>query len=1114
MSGFRRGIASKSDLDQTRGAGENRSEGLWSFGRGALRSESSRIRVGAVVLAAVLAPGLASGQEFEVPEPPSLGLPDLPRPSPAAEERSDPEPLPDPAPDRPALEPTRQEMAALVEGFEGDRVSWRQETADAPIRMQAHERAADAAFEGDRGERFRFVAGLGSGVYVSYPLPRVPISRELRASVYVRSDRPGVQLLGRVVLPNDLDPETGQPFFVNIQGTIYEEPGRWRRLELTDLPEAVERQARILRIKTNQRVQLDGAYLDRLVLNLYGGAGESEVLVDSLRIEPVPADLIEGGRAAGGRVDFASDLGAGPLADGEVGVPEPRAAEGEGLIAGGRARFHRNRLELLDEPQRAYFPWVPTIIDAPGASVEELRRFGFDVFAIRPGTSSREVERAADAGFLLMPMLGDPLLGPADASRAASAAASYPRKDAVVFWHLGEQLGGDDLPDRRRETLSRIRQAAEALEDAGGPSSPLATGDVAGDYALYASRLGLDLMGVHGTPWGSQQQLRHYYHYLIARRDLTGLANPEALFWTWIPASAPPELQRAIYGDDPPPPWGRPQLQPVHIRLATVAALAAGYRGIGYRADAELTRASGRARLIELQLLNAEIDLFQEILARGIGTIHRYKLTLPPDEETGRPIDRNYNRNTPRKLDEPSEAWETLCVGFPTPDRRGTLLLAANFGFDGQWIPPQLANKELRLTVPGHTNVSAWEVSLGGVRHLERERAPGGVEIRLTDFGPTSWILLTPDLELVDRLRQSIASWAPKAAELAIEQAELLLRSTVETHSQLVLDGLDVEGSDQLLRLAEEQFEAARAGLARGEAEEAFANARRVSRPLRILMNEHYKRSRDDLIEATSFAHDPDVKVLLTPVSAPPLMSFNTLPQLELFWTSTIRSYPFGRNLLPSGEFEETDPQAFVEEGWTSVGYEVPGLRGTIDIQPDAAENARGSRAMLRLRVRTEEGQNVDELPPVQDRIAVGIRTPPIRVRRHEFLRISALVKMPDQQAPGSGGGVIVRDSIGGELMQFRDYEGIPEWRRVVLYRRAPEDGELTVTLGLAATVGEAYFDDVRIERAEQPSGTVPGPALGASPAVATPRPPATAVPEASEVGRRPGAGGEAVPRR
>ncbi len=62
---------------------------------------------------------------------------------------------------------------------------------------------------------------------------------------------------------------------------------------------------------------------------------------------------------------------------------------------------------------------------------------------------------------------------------------------------------------------------------------------------------------------------------------------------------------------------------------------------------------------------------------------------------------------------------------------------------------------------------------------------------------------------------------------------------------------------------------------------------------------------------------------------------------------------------------------------------------------------------------------------------------------------------------------MIVRDSIGGEQFQFRTSEPIPEYKRVLLFRKAPGNGTFTVLLGLAG-YGEALFDDLRVEVVEQ----------------------------------------------
>ena len=63
-------------------------------------------------------------------------------------------------------------------------------------------------------------------------------------------------------------------------------------------------------------------------------------------------------------------------------------------------------------------------------------------------------------------------------------------------------------------------------------------------------------------------------------------------------------------------------------------------------------------------------------------------------------------------------------------------------------------------------------------------------------------------------------------------------------------------------------------------------------------------------------------------------------------------------------------------------------------------------------------------------------------------------------------GGIIVRDSLGGEQLQYRTSDPIPSFSRVVIYRKAPTDCSFTVTFGLAG-YGEAFFDDFRVELVE-----------------------------------------------
>src|SRR5437588_854890 len=91
--------------------------------------------------------------------------------------------------------------SVIRDGFETPRTAWRQEQTTATVKIFAHERTNRAAHEGVLSEGFQFEAGIGGGLYYSYALPHIPVTDDLKVGLYLRSNRSGAQVLGRVVLP-------------------------------------------------------------------------------------------------------------------------------------------------------------------------------------------------------------------------------------------------------------------------------------------------------------------------------------------------------------------------------------------------------------------------------------------------------------------------------------------------------------------------------------------------------------------------------------------------------------------------------------------------------------------------------------------------------------------------------------------------------------------------------------------------------------------------------------------------------------------------------------------------------------------------------------------------
>jgi hypothetical protein len=1004
--------------------------------------------------------------------------------------RDEPPALLPPVPGRGPSPSSGVATASLHEGFESERATWRQEETDIEVNLQAHDRTDRARHDGQRSEHFRFTsAGNGSLMLYSLPLGRIPLTEDLTAGLWVRSNRPGVQLSGRIVLPADTDPDTGQATFVTVPGGSYDAVDSWQRLKLADIRLSVERQARVLRQASKRKVGLEGAYLDRLIVNLYGGPGESEVFLDDLTLSPVPDAAV-----------LPGPLEPGANAEPDTPKAKPAGARTRVVLAGGR---------LGKDGQE----WIPSILWAPRADLEQAYAFGFDALAV-DFADKATAAKAVKLGFLLMPMLGN-LRG--DPSEVVKAASTYPFKDSVAFWHLGSALGALPDPELRKEELERIRGIVLGLRDLPDDFPKLTTGDIAEQSRQYATPgQGLDLMGVAPEFWSVNREVSDAFQYLMQRRNLTALWNLRAPYWAWIDTVARPVLRRSVWGTDQPPAWGEPRLQPEQVRIATFLTLMAGYRGVGFRSDDRLTTDEGRSCLYEMALVNAELDLVQGILAKGIEPIANLS-GYPPDPKPILVYNANMsmgsigqktqqNQSFPETREHPS----IKAAAIPTEDGRGRLILIADAAGGAQWQPPQAALNDLKVTVPGvPENAVAWEVTLGGVRNLEIDRPPGGRRFSVPEFGLATMVVLTTDAALVDRLRTAVNRIRPRACDLAIKEAKRQLTWVHEINALLVRDDHKAKDADDLLADAKKFLDDAEESLAREEYQAAYDSARRVGRPLRILMRDHWEKARDVLGAQVKFNEEQEIerarklrearlpvsrrsdearddkpkdgpkppRQLVAPVASPALMTFNTLPQHYL-WTDWVGNGTFGRNLLPSGGFDVEGPEGLVEAGWVDAGYRYDKIQSLVLLEPRGAEMRRSAKKkdakpvrtppevsgkILHLSVRPQDPQGIDTLQPVLEHAAAAVRSPAVRVRATELVRIRVMVLLP-RGMPWGTGGVIVRDSLGGETLQFRQTNGIKDWHEVCLLRRVPEDGELTVTLGLAG-YGDAYFDNLRIER-------------------------------------------------
>ncbi len=507
--------------------------------------------------------------------------------------------------------------ASLHDSFETPQIAWEREHTDTTINLIAQDRSVRTAHDGNLSEHFQFEADTGSQFFVSYALPNVPVTDKLQAVVYVRANRTEFSFLDAWSCPPISTPRPATPSYVMIQGTAYEGVDRWQRLELTDMLPSIERQARVLRASSRRPVSLKGAYLERLVVNLMGSPGPSEVFLDDLSVAPVPGDLLASWTAPQARKSSPNKPAGGSRPGAGKAAVDPMI------------RLDRNRLRRLGDDRR-YHEWLPTAINAPGADITELRRHGFDLLVDDRKGDVERIKTAIDKGFLLMPRLSS-IASQTDPKKLLDEVDKYPYKDFVAFWQIGEGLGRKRSVQARTEELARARKVVTAMHQLPPDSSRITTGIVDGDIPLYSRAPGnLDTIGIQPLLWACSQEFTESLDFLKRRRHLAARSNLSGLFWAWIPAATPTIVRANVWGDDVPPAWGLPRVSPEQLRVMTFMALAAGYRGLGYMGDADLTRPAGRMLLIEMAILNEEIDLCESILARSSDPIPVYHVFDPP----------------------------------------------------------------------------------------------------------------------------------------------------------------------------------------------------------------------------------------------------------------------------------------------------------------------------------------------------------------------------------------------------------------------------------------------------------------------------------------------------
>jgi hypothetical protein len=959
-------------------------------------------------------------------------------------------------------------QTAWYEGFESAEISWRDAGGDAQYRILDHRRVQNEAHTGKGCEWLRVSGNGGSYVHIAHDVGRPIVIDELMPSLWIKSDRSGLQLLARLVLPRTIDSKTGRPVSTIVAGTSYTDAGRWQELRITDMPRLLARQIRFLHNQLGPKVDGREAYIDAVLLNVYGGPGVTSVWIDDLDVAgfvstsaPPQAQTVKplppvGNDASGNGAWMPKASGTTASAAGSVaGNPAGNAAfaaadsytDNHGQDARATQVFAGNDLSRTPpimpiQPKRHEVklsgsvltvdsrPFFPRAIEHQGEPLALLKQLGFNTVWLKRLPAQEILEEADRLGLWVICPPPRPPKPDGSSDPAAVLSDVGPAFDSVLMWDLGgdpqvnwglSRFSSDEngtvpfppgatgyLPVSQR--LEIARRWAEQIRNADRRGERPMICRPSADLRGYSRLDSAMILLIDRRPLGTSMELADYGTW-VGRQPL--LARPGTSVWTTIQTQVNESLRRQIAAIEP------GNATPLEIsfeqmQLMALTAITAKSRGLLFLSSSPMDAndTETRHRAIALQLLNLELELIEPWAAAGDSVIS-------------------------------CKSSEKDVVTVMLQAERARLLLPVWYSPGAQCVPAQSAVKNLTLKAPGvPESAGAFEMNPSGITPIPHKRAVG-MQMTLAEFDLTAQVLLAQDPLLVNNITRRWAVIGQQAAQLEHDLAvhdfytvqkiagELDHRPGAKIPPPALLDAArkSLQWCDS--QMAARQYAAAKLG-----ADQAMSSLRAVER--------FYW---DDAI-----VEKKDEKKLASIVTSPAALSFHTLPT---HWRliDRIRAARFGPNLLPGGDFENLN--MMFQTGWRYLKTPVPGVQTAADL---LAGSAHSGAFGLRLSVTADDLKNPPamlESPPIR------FVSPSIMVEAGQIVCIHGWVNVPSP-ITGSVDGLMIFDSLGGEALADRVGHSAG-WREFALYRIAPQSAAMNVTFALTG-LGEAWIDDVYIQ--------------------------------------------------
>ncbi len=596
--------------------------------------------------------------------------------------------------------------AQLHEDFEGDTTSWKNVAAGARQSDRSWLQTREFDAERQSGfEQVRFRAIDGVKAMVAHPIMPCYVIPELGASVRIKSQRQGVQLCARVVLPDSRSVVDGKPLTVLLRGPKSRQRGKWETLELTDrfsVHQKLNSEIWILRREHGGSVSTQGAYIDQVLLDLHCGPGLSVVGIDDLKVSGV----VEATPVAG-----SDDVRLGDV----IRDPSVAPASAQSPIGAGSSKAERDGSVLLVNQK----PFFARIIEHNGEDFEFLKALGFNTIElpIAPDAKQLAAARKQDL-WLIAPPPASVGIGPMD--------RDY---DRVLAWSVGRQLAQRDLDSVRQ----RIREIRESDRRKGRPLF----GNLASHVVDFQPHL--DVLSVGQQPIGSSLIASRYSDWIQSQTAAARGSRPVcADVQTQYPRRAREQAQ-AVQGKSPPTPIEHQQL-----RFLATEAIAAGARALRFRSNSRLDADDlpTRLRSLSIQYTNRWLANFEPWVAGGV-----VMGKLPGTIGSHRPFER----------EEGSDQQEDLVV-TALNTATGRLLLVQRETHHEQFWSGDCAPRPITIIDSDSIHTQrAFQLTDAELKPALVRRSPDGNSIAIDEAPFLTAIVMTQEARELARLRENLA---------------------------------------------------------------------------------------------------------------------------------------------------------------------------------------------------------------------------------------------------------------------------------------------------------------------------------------------------------------------